>query len=587
MTGLVEHLAELWPRDGRPRLIHLMPWDLTVGGAQRMLDAWCAHEAHRWDTHILTVGARGPFAFAGATVHSELERAQVLSLIETLQPDLLVHHDPTDKNGVNSKCPQVWILHSTNYLRELPPKHVTPAAVFSNFDSREIHSDWRQLSLKVLPLQIDTGEFQPAKQKHDGLVCGVVGRLHEDKVPRSFIEALLAWQAGPWRIRFIGHGLDTGYQRFVSETLANLAWIDFAGDVTPSEMPSALRRLDAVMIPTDAAQGETGSYAAIEAMATGLPVIARDLPGLRYNCGDVPLYAREDTELLARLRELDDADTRSAAGDKGRKSVVNEHDVPKHAATHSAGFSAALRCEVSILMPVFNTPATYLAECWESIRAQTFREWELVLVDDGSGAADTIAEIDRIASDPRVVLIRREQNQGIAPALNLGLSRCRAELVARMDGDDKMMSTRLERQFAYLRTHSDVTVLGAQLQMIDLETDFLHPPTEHPEQVTDEYIKHQYNTSGIWFLNHPVVMLRRSDVMNLGGYPTYRTAEDLGLWLKLAKAGLKIHNLPTVELHYRLHANQVSRTIRLQREELAKIVEECWEHHPATRDEPA
>src|SRR6266404_8234241 len=156
MASPARHLAELWPRDGRPRLTHLMPWDLTVGGAQRMLDVWCSHEAHRWDTHILTVGARGPFAFAGATVHPELSSSQVPSLIETLQPDLLVHHDPTNKNGISSECPQVWILHCTNSLRQFPPKHVTPAAVFSNFDSCEIRSDWRQLSLKVLPLQIDT-----------------------------------------------------------------------------------------------------------------------------------------------------------------------------------------------------------------------------------------------------------------------------------------------------------------------------------------------------------------------------------------------------------------------------------------------
>lgn len=575
MARSISHPAKLWPRDGRPRLIHLMPWDLTVGGAQRMLDVWCSHEAQRWDTHILTPGARGPFEFAGAAVHSELGRSQVLGLVESLEPDLLVHHDPTDSNGIKSKCPQVWVLHCTNFLRESPPTHVKPAMVFSNFDSDEIHSSWRQLPLEVLPLQIDAREFRPTKRKHVGLVCGIVGRLHEDKVPRSFIEAVLAWEPGSWRIRFIGHGLDTGYQQFVREKLAHLPWVEFSGDITPSEMPAALRRLDGVIIPTDAAYGESGSYAALEAMATGLPVIARDLQGLKYNCGEVPLYAREDNELLARLRELDEAGARSEAGDRGRKSVVNGHDVSKHVATHSDGFSAALRCEVSILMPVFDTPAAYLAECWESIQAQTFREWELVLVDDGSRAADTIAELDRIADDPRVVLIRLEQNQGIGPALNLGLSRCRAELVARMDGDDKMMSTRLERQFAYLRTHSDVTVLGAQLQMIDMEEQ-LQPPTEHPEQVTDEYIKHQHDTSGIWFINHPAVMLRRSEVINQGGYPTYRTAEDLGLWLKLAKAGLKIHNLPTVEVHYRLHATQVSRTIRLQREEYARIVEECW-----------
>ncbi len=582
MARSISHPAKLWPRDGRPRLIHLMPWDLTVGGAQRMLDIWCSQEAQRWDTHILTPGARGPFEFAGATVHSELERSQVLSLIESLEPDLLVHHEPTAENGISSSCPQVWILHCTNSLREPPPQHVTPAAVFSNFDSPDIHSNWRQLRLEVLPLQIETREFRPTKRKHSGLVCGIVGRLHEDKVPRSFIRAVRAWEPGQWRIRFIGHGLDTGYQEFVKREFANLPWIEFSGDVAPNEMPSALRELDAVLIPTDPIQGESGSYAALEAMATGLPVIARDLPGLRYNCGSVPLYARGDSELLARLRDLDEPGTRLELGDKASQAVVNKHDLRKHAANHSAGFSAALRCEISILMPVFNTQAAYLAECWESIRAQTFREWELVLVDDGSRAADTIAEIDRIADDPRVVLIRLDENQGIAPALNLGLSQCRANLVARMDSDDRMLPTRLERQFVYMQAHSDVTVLGTQIQAIDWETDRpIFEPTNHPEQITEDYLNHQRINSEIFFLNHPSVMLRRNEVINLGGYPEYRIAQDLALWLKVLMAGLKIHNLPTVEVHYRLHPNQISKANGVMREEYAQIVEECWTRRAA------
>ena len=576
MAELVEPPVEAWPLDGRPRLVHLVPWDLTVGGAQRMLDVWCSHEAHRWDAHILTAGARGPFAFAGATVHSEVERSQIRSLIETLQPDLLVHHEASDKNEINSTCPQVWIFHCTNSLRELPPKHATPATVFSNFDSDEINPAWRHLPLKVLRPQIDTVRFRPTEQKHVGLVCGIVGRLHEDKVPKSFVEALRAWQPGPWRIRFIGQGLDTGYHRYVREKLANLPWVGFSGDVPPGQMPSALRELDAVLIPTDAAHGETGSYAALEAMATGLPVIARDLSGLRYNCGDVPLYANTDTELLARLRALDDEDVRSATGTRGRQFVV-DHATQTHAATHSAGFSEALPCEVSILMPVFDTPATYLSECWDSIREQTFREWELVLVDDGSRTAETIAEIDRIARDPRVVLIRLDENQGISHALNVGLSQCRADLVARMDSDDKMVPTRLERQVAYLRAHPDVTVLGAQMQELKWKPDQpLSSPTRHPEQVTGEYIEHQRNTSSIWFLNHPTVMLRRRDVMNLGGYPVYRVAQDLGLWLKVFRAGLKIHNLPSVELHYRRHPNQVTRANGVRIEEYGQIVEECF-----------
>ena len=79
-----------------------------------------------------------------------------------------------------------------------------------------------------------------------------------------------------------------------------------------------------------------------------------------------------------------------------------------------------------------------------------------------------------------------------------------------------------------------MTVLGTQLQAIDWETSRLLEPTEHPEQVTDDFINDQRNTSEIWFLNHPTVMLRRHEVMNLGGYPSYRVAQDLGLWLKVA-----------------------------------------------------
>ncbi len=565
-------MLQAWPLDGRPRLIHLFPWDLTVGGAQRMLDLWCSHEAHRWDAHILTHGARGPFAFTGATVHSEVDRSQIPHLIETLQPDLLVHHEPSDKNGIDSTCPQVWIYHCTNSLRKLPPKHAKPAMVFSNFDSDEINPAWRQLPLKVLRPQIETIEFRPAQKKHIGLVCGIVGRLHEDKVPKSFIEVLRAWQPGPWRIRFIGHGFETGYQRYVREKLANLPWVEFSDDVPPERMPSALRELDAVMITTDAAQGETGSYAALEAMATGLPVIARNLSGLRYNCADVALYANTDSELLAALRTLDDEQTRSTAGSKARQFVV-DHDTHSHATTHSASFSAALRCKVAILMPVFDTAAEYLSECWDSIREQTFREWELVIVDDGSRNVETIAQIDRIAGDPRVVLIRFDENHGISDALNVGLSRCRADLVARMDADDTMLPTRLQRQVAYMDAHPDVTVLGTQMQ------ELANPPVlspRHPEQVTGEYIENQRNTSSIWFLNHPTVMMRRREVMNLGGYPEYRVAQDLGLWLKVLRAGLKIHNLPSVELNYRRHADQVTKANDVRLEEYAQIVEECY-----------
>ena len=236
---------------------------------------------------------------------------------------------------------------------------------------------------------------------------------------------------------------------------------------------------------------------------------------------------------------------------------------------------------VSILMPVFDTLTPFLADCWDSILAQTLSDWELVLVDDGSRAAETIAEINRMALDSRTILIRLNQNRGIAAALNLGLNRCRGKFVARMDADDTMLPTRLQRQFDYLETHADVTVLGTQMRSIEWKTDRLLSATEHPERVTDDYI--EQNIRNLWFINHPTVMLRPCEVKSLGGYPSYRVGQDLGLWLKVMKAGLKIHNLPTVELHYRLHPNQVSIVSEWHLDQYAQIVEQCWQGNDMLR----
>ena len=278
--------------------------------------------------------ARGPFAFSGATVHAEVERSHALRLLASLQPDLLVHHEPTDRNVLSCTCPQIWIIHCTNSLRAAPPTHAAAGRVFSNFDSHEIHDGWRDLPLEAVPLGVDVGEFRPSSRSDAVPVCGIVGRLHEDKVPRSFIKALRAWRPGPWRIRFVGHGLDTGYQRFLIDELADLPWVEFSGDVPPHEMPEALRRLDAVLIPTDATQGETGSYAALRRwrrVCPRSPAIWPDSGTTAAICRYTPLG---DAELLDRLRELDRADVRSEAGARGRQWVLSEHDLRMHVAVH-------------------------------------------------------------------------------------------------------------------------------------------------------------------------------------------------------------------------------------------------------------
>jgi glycosyltransferase involved in cell wall biosynthesis len=228
--------------------------------------------------------------------------------------------------------------------------------------------------------------------------------------------------------------------------------------------------------------------------------------------------------------------------------------------------AVVLPVEVSVLTPVFNAEPRHLEAFWASLEAQTFRAWELVLVDDGSTEAETLATLERLAADPRVGLLRLADNGGTARALNIGLKQCRAEIVARMDADDIMLPERLARQLAYLRDHPEVDLLGAQMQTFDDATGRVLGRTAHAPVITRDVVRRQVEAGSVWFLNHPTVMFRKASLERIGGYPEqYESVDDLACWFNAYRAGLVIHNLPEILLHYRCHPAQVT-YLRTERE---------------------
>ena len=206
---------------------------------------------------------------------------------------------------------------------------------------------------------------------------------------------------------------------------------------------------------------------------------------------------------------------------------------------------------VSVLMPVHNAER-YLAAAVESVRSQSFSDWELVLVDDGStDASGTI--IGRFAAeDPRLRVIRQPK-AGIVAALNAGLEACGADLVARMDADDLCHPNRLAEQIAFLQAHPDVVALGTAFRLIDADGrhgPVLHQPTSH--EAIAEALRHGS------CLAHPTVMMRKAAVIEAGGYrEPLRHAEDYDLWTRLVDRH-RLANLSACLLDYRVHPGQVS-----------------------------
>ena len=228
---------------------------------------------------------------------------------------------------------------------------------------------------------------------------------------------------------------------------------------------------------------------------------------------------------------------------------------------------------VSVVMSVHNGEA-YLAPAIESILAQTYRDFELVVIDDGS--SDTTPEIiHQYTSDARVRVITQE-NAGLVAALNRGVSAARSELLARMDADDLSLPERLERQVAFLDAHPEVALVGSCYRTIDEKgralTEFIAPSLNH-DLCRKLYICNPFPHGGI--------MMRRVAFERAGRYRAcYTTTEDYDLWRRMVGRA-HIANLPQILYVYRINTQGIglSNSVR-QAAETECIQNEMWHDIP-------
>jgi len=226
--------------------------------------------------------------------------------------------------------------------------------------------------------------------------------------------------------------------------------------------------------------------------------------------------------------------------------------------------------KISVLMPVYNA-AKYLATSLESIRAQTFGDFEFLAVDDGS-TDRSLAILQQFGQkDPRIKILSRP-NTGIVGALNDGLAAAKGEFVARMDADDLSHPERFAIQQRHLAAHPELVAIGSAVRMIDpggapLK---LFKANTDPQSLRAAVIAGQ--DIGII---HPAMMARRSVLEQAGGYrEQYKFVEDLDLFLRLLDFG-QLGNVPEVLLDYRQHLQSTnSQRSQLQSELMAQCLAE-------------
>lgn len=208
---------------------------------------------------------------------------------------------------------------------------------------------------------------------------------------------------------------------------------------------------------------------------------------------------------------------------------------------------------ISVVMSVYNGER-YLTLAITSILKQTFKDFEFIIVDDGSTdrSLKIIRKFEKKDSRIRVLV---QKNQGLAAALNNGIAMARGKYIVRMDDDDISLPNRLELQYKYMEAHPEVAASSGKVIVINKWGDEY---TEWQPEENSSKIDFNHINYGDTSLSHPASIIRKTAWEAVGGYSCdVRYAEDLDLWLKLGEHGV-LANQSKPLIQYRMHNNFAS-----------------------------
>ena len=202
-------------------------------------------------------------------------------------------------------------------------------------------------------------------------------------------------------------------------------------------------------------------------------------------------------------------------------------------------------------MPVFNAEK-FLREAIDSIIDQSFTNWELLIINDGS--TDSSESIIQSYTDKRIQYYKNDQNIGLISTLNKGIGLCTGNYIARMDADDISEKDRFKAQLAFLEKNEDYAMCGSYAKVIDENNN---ETGKILNLQTNDFL--QINLLFSVPFIHPSMMFRSKVLKNNYFDPEYKHAEDYELWCRIAN-NYKIANIPDYLLRYRWHMNNVSVT---------------------------
>ncbi len=219
--------------------------------------------------------------------------------------------------------------------------------------------------------------------------------------------------------------------------------------------------------------------------------------------------------------------------------------------------------KVSIILPVYNC-GNYIEESIESLLTQSFKNIEIIVIDDFS-SDDTVEKI-LLFDDSRIKLYKNKENLGISKCLNLGISNSNGEYIARMDGDDISHKDRILKQVEFLELNTDIEICGTGYKILG-KNQFFQPKLSYVEIIIQLTLDCP--------IAHPTIMGRRRIFEKYQYAFEFEPCEDLELWTRLVPK-YKFANLEEKLLSYRVHSQQVSTKSSSLQIELSKNMIESY-----------
>jgi glycosyltransferase involved in cell wall biosynthesis len=232
---------------------------------------------------------------------------------------------------------------------------------------------------------------------------------------------------------------------------------------------------------------------------------------------------------------------------------------------------------ISVIMPAFNA-GNYIAEAIESVLIQTFTDFELVIINDGS--TDDTETVIRSFTDKRIHVIK-QQKTGVSGALNKGLEIAKGKYIARFDADDICFPHRLDMQYRFMEENPDHVLIGSAAEYIDRHGNYIFkwdPPAYQHQEIKKLIIR-------ACPFDHPTVIYKKDVVLALGGYSKEALHfEDHLLWTQFFSMG-KLSNLREPLIRHRFHPGSVTIDERWRGRSFARLKYNCIKKGFITEEE--